>query len=1563
MASPIFKIKAAPSKGRIVYEYNPLFNFRYEKPNGIKDHDGANIEAMVPTDFDTSNEFLNFDLNHPVDITCQDSYDGSVNLIINDNKNIPRLINSRFSVHENNTYEVVDREGNNDTNLYDDAQFDNDTSLYKRVVKSPKIQLHDINNSGNLKVGNYVFYIKYVDADENETDIASESGLVSCFIGNNAMPKQINGGYKDQNSHKAVILKISNLDRQYDYIRIYYSRSSSDVDQNVYSGGVRILQKFPITTSISYITITGNEEHEDIPISELNQKYFIATTVKTQAQCQNRLYFGNVQQSTPDHKQLKQLSLRIYPEYSNTDKTQLIGNLDGTYVDYSTQAKYKYQYYNVFNIYNYVGYWPEEFYRFGIVYIMKDGTLSPVYNVLGVDELSTNISNDSDYAKGSSLFTNLNTSISVDEVTFRINDTNWNAKGVVKFPNFGEQDIGHNSVLSIKFTIPTVVFTELQKYAQGFFFVRQKRIPTILCQGMTLNMDKECNIPLLKDNKVESFLNSTTRKLINDYIPRLQESDGVDSNCSACICPDYEVRPSLYNQLFTGAEFQIKVIGKITETSTNQARLRSEVMVDDIKPYYLNGVGIAAVQDSSPAIVVNNAKFRGWLGEPDDPTKFRYIGHEDKRTEATNLVRGIFGPYLGFTKPVEAFSLVNIYIPDYNTSRYEQYRKERFEDNSEYLAISDRYSFSDNQQNFQLYRGDCFLCNFTHRLNRNFQDPSSPTNDIIVEPSTWKDNYRYNDAKKTMKVNAGDLNAVKLGTWLTLSVRSTRNLGLRATDLSYPSEQGMFGHPRGFYPLQSVSADGDSKIPESQTINGGFETSLGHRWNYTLPYMPAIKNVFQTRIAYSDIAIGDAFKNGYRVFNSVNYRDYTMNYGAIVKLIEFSSNLICVFEHGVALIPINERVEAGQGAGGTVFINTSNVLPENPKILSDKFGSQWPESIIKTSVYVYGIDTVGKKIWRTNGATFECLSDFTMQRFLNENISLGEFELTPIIGIRNVKSHYNAFKQDLMFTFYDYTKGLHEVAWNLCYNEFSNKFVTFYSWIPSYSDNIHNVYFSFDRDTSKLYSKLAASKTGNPEAYGITVDNVDLSTLTTTTLSLSGMDIPDYDQDIGQAKINYKYTLVEDNQGYHKAFSINGNQLTYNKNVKTFTEAIYLQICCEVSLNFNGKITPYGTYESTLYLIPKASVDFKQYSHNFWKHGQAGIFDIADKIKPCFWYGKQHPFEFEVVVADKPSMHKIFNNLRIMSNKVEPESFHYEIVGEVYDFHNDKKNIYYRQEATKCLYHLLGSNITYNWKYLEDINAMFDYKAKSERLATLLTSNPTSDEVIALKNTLNDMYLKYSSDVDIAKYLSQVRKSTLFPLTYLRQDKLDEINDTYIFARDIYDSWVTSTATKAGHSYEYKYLSGTEVVYDSLTNEFKISTHAKALNIKDPNFGRLRGNMDYKEDMWDIQINSIIFVEKNEPTWINNVPPIAIVGQLPCDITNTTITDEVTSLDGKVITAGTFTGTDISKYNTSCIQSSGWSNRKETKLRDKYLRVKVRYDGKNLALINSLMTLYTISYA
>ena len=45
---------------------------------------------------------------------------------------------------------------------------------------------------------------------------------------------------------------------------------------------------------------------------------------------------------------------------------------------------------------------------------------------------------------------------------------------------------------------------------------------------------------------------------------------------------------------------------------------------------------------------------------------------------------------------------------------------------------------------------------------------------------------------------------------------------------------------------------------------------------------------------------------------------------------------------------------------------------------------------------------MAKKIWRTNGETFEVISDFKIQRYLNDNITLKEREKTPIIGIPRV---------------------------------------------------------------------------------------------------------------------------------------------------------------------------------------------------------------------------------------------------------------------------------------------------------------------------------------------------------------------------------------------------------------------------------------------------------------------------------------------------------------------------------------------------------------------------------
>jgi hypothetical protein len=77
-----------------------------------------------------------------------------------------------------------------------------------------------------------------------------------------------------------------------------------------------------------------------------------------------------------------------------------------------------------------------------------------------------------------------------------------------------------------------------------------------------------------------------------------------------------------------------------------------------------------------------------------------------------------------------------------------------------------------------------------------------------------------------------------------------------------------------------------------------------------------------------------------------------------------------------------------------------------------------------------------------------------------------------------------------MFTFYDNTYGFEEKVWNLCWSEPLNTFVTFYSWVPSYMENINNIPFSFNRDVSKWVAKLGTSHSGSSFADGITLTNV-----------------------------------------------------------------------------------------------------------------------------------------------------------------------------------------------------------------------------------------------------------------------------------------------------------------------------------------------------------------------------------------------------------------------------------------------------------------------------------------
>lgn len=1557
--------------GNIVYEYNPLRNYRLSSDTVIN---GELVEAGSIVDLDTDG--FNFSLNNPLEIDAQSSYDGSVNLIFNDNRNIPRLVNSRFSVLQNNTYEVVDRIGNNDTNLYDSEQFDLDTSLYKRVNTIPTITFNSVLPSGNLKVGNYVIYIKYADADGNETDFVGESGIISCFIGGDRDPFSIDGGFRDQLASKSISLTVSDIDSSYDYIKVYYTRSTSDVDSNIVVTAHEIDRKFPVRNNSCNVIITGSEETKDIPVSDINIQYSIIDKAKSQTVCQNMLFLGNSCKPDMMYKDLSDISLRLLPYLIESDSERFIGKTSYDYSDLSDQS-YSHEYYNTLNIYNKVGYWNEEIYRFGVVYIMKDGSLSPVYNIRGKNGIPKFEELQSAYLQ-SDLWKYENNEkvrnyIPIDESTFDVSGTSYleNAKGVLRI----NTDSDSRKVYGIGIAIPTEVSEYLNTLVQGLFIVRQKRIPTILAQAYVMPRDLEAEVPLINYGGsyiAERFLDND-RKLNESYLPRLytiSDMARVNRSAKVAICPEYDVRQSYFNHLFTGTEYVVRK----ADIQPSMTTLSRDIYND--RHYYVDNyygrreeqfsrAKIIGVGDNVPIAAVEDYNFRGRAGEAEEGFRFRYIESKNKEKEATNLIRGAYSPYLGIIgDQVTIGSIINIYIPGYSEAQMSTYFNTRYEDNSPYYSVSSRLSLANIDSLLSLqkaggdlytytvpcYRGDCYICNFTHRLNRNFQDPSAPTNDEVVDENTWKDNYDTENTENNAKINRGDVNAIQLGSWITFKVCSSYNLSIRSLDPSYPTEEGLTGLKRGFYPLQELSPAGATKIPESSVINGGYSSTTSEKQAFTLPDVPYIKNRFDTRIMYSDISVGDAFKNGFRVFQMTHYRDYPRTYGGIMKMIELFGNILCIFEHGIALIPVNERAVAGEGSGGNVFINTSNVLPENPKMLSDTYGTQWPESVIQTPYFVYGVDTVGKKIWRTNGDQFEIISDFKIQEFLNENITLSEREMTPIIGVRNVKGHYNAFKQDVMFTFYDDLYGFEEKVWNICYNEVMQKFITFYSWVPSYSANIDNIHFSFNRDTSKWISKLASSGSLSTSADGIVLSNVVIDDWETkddmklTKLGLVNRSLPNT-QNTG-LEIELTYEIVKDNFGMYKHFKIitegeKQNKVSYlalKEDFEWTVPVVQLNLQCTIDYLYSSESAPqdlddyvagwkdYVTYNAGLYqssiAITKQEVldngvnEGLNLTTDFWKHGQSGIIDIKDKIKPCYWYGKQHPFEYEFVVVDNPATHKIFENLQIVSNKAVPDSFHYEVVGESYEFHEDKKNMYIRQEATKDFYQYNGSDILYNRNFL-------DLRGKQRDI--LRNWKPTGQKV----------------------------KSTMFPLYYARVDTFNEIEDYY--------------KGKTAPNKDYVNLSGSEIVYNEKLDEFRVWTHAKAADIKDPRIGRLRGNMNYQGDVWNIQINPIIFVQRNEPAWNTAKLTKETIDKVPISVGNSPIPNDLKGFD---ITSETpvedYMPQDLIDlgYGPEDIDTSDWwSGRKEARLRDKYIKIRVRYTGEELAIITALKTLYTISYA
>ena len=70
-------------------------------------------------------------------------------------------------------------------------------------------------------------------------------------------------------------------------------------------------------------------------------------------------------------------------------------------------------------------------------------------------------------------------------------------------------------------------------------------------------------------------------------------------------------------------------------------------------------------------------------------------------------------------------------------------------------------------------------------------------------------------------------------------------------------------------------------------------------------------------------------------------------------------------------------------------------------------------------------------------------------------------------------------------------------------------------------------------------------------------------------------------------------------------------------------------------------------------------------TYDIWDHA----YDITGHVSN--WYNGKQPFEFEFVVSDPVAVNKIFDNLQIISNNVQPQEMEISIIGDDYMFNRD----------------------------------------------------------------------------------------------------------------------------------------------------------------------------------------------------------------------------------------------------------------------------------------------------
>ena len=254
-----------------------------------------------------------------------------------------------------------------------------------------------------------------------------------------------------------------------------------------------------------------------------------------------------------------------------------------------------------------------------------------------------------------------------------------------------------------------------------------------------------------------------------------------------------------------------------------------------------------------------------------------------------------------------------------------------------------------------------------------------------------------------------------------------------------------------------------SRILESALIDRGFRFNRSQRDYFVLAAnLSFIGSNWFARVIASPRYIPNSFDNAYRNLNGLNFQDYNAELGAIVRIMNYNDSLLVIYERGIIILPINERIQTGADSAGAILVEAMGILPPTGGPVNLRMGTMWHDSVISADSGVYGIDTDTFTLWAFTSEGFSEVSRLRYEPEMSRLFSSYRNAERSLIG-KNIVAHYERVQRRILWSVID-GRGISEA---FAYNELTQSFTGSLDYVPLKSFNINGRFHSFNSEENR----------------------------------------------------------------------------------------------------------------------------------------------------------------------------------------------------------------------------------------------------------------------------------------------------------------------------------------------------------------------------------------------------------------------------------------------------------------------------------------------------------------